>query len=190
MPIDLSSYSSVASHLFVKIISTETLLFSDRHESTVIEGDTYLGLGNLMGITSSTNELRASNAETTITISGIPNTSITQILNLKLKGSEVKIYRGFFNATTNALLSISGNPMGRFQGFVNNMSLSEDYDVESRTSSNTLSIQCSSVVEVLSNKIAGRRTNPSSQNQFFPNDRSMDRVPAVENAYIDFGVKR
>lgn len=191
MPIDLSSYTSVASNLFIKISAPSSgLLFSDRIESTVIEGDTYVGLGKLMTITNTTNELTASNAETIVTITGIPNSSITEILNLKLKGSEVKMFRAFFNPTTGALLPISGNPMGRFYGFVNNLNLVEDFDSVNRTSSNTLNIICSSVVEVLSNKISGRRTNPSSQNQFFPNDKSMDRVPAIENAYIDFGVKR
>jgi hypothetical protein len=200
--IDLSSYSSVQSNLFVRIAVNEyrtspddeytsrVLTFSDRNTSTTINSEEYLGLGKLLNITPVNSELRVTGAEMTLSISGIPNESIYELLHSKIKGSSVKVYRGFFNPATNTLLSIPGNPMGRFQGIVTNLTLNEDYDVSAKIASNTLVLNCASVVEVLSNKISGRRTNPTSQNKYFANDKSMDRVPTIENAYFDFGVKK
>lgn len=185
----LTSYKAIQSNLFVKItLESSTLLFSDRLESTVINGDTYVGLGKLLGITASASEIRSSSGEVTVTISGIPNTSISDIVNSNIKGSNITISRGLFNASTGAFLSgITGNPVNRFKGYVNNLSLNEDYNVDSRTSTNTLLLICASNVDVLSNKISGRKTNPTSEKHFFSSDVAMDRVPALESTRFDFG---
>lgn len=190
MAINLSSYSSIQSNLFVKIITTSTtLLFSDLNATVTINGDSYTGVGRLMDVTSSSSELRVSGNDVTITLSGIPDSAIAEINSIKLKGSSVDIYRGIFNATTGVILNISGNPVGRFRGFVDNYSLNEEYDINTRTSSNTLIITCASIVDILDNKIVGRKTNPSSQKRYFPNDLSMDRVPNLESATFNFGTK-
>lgn len=202
MAINLSTYSSIQSHLFVRIqvdeyrttptggYTSQVLRFSDRRTPFTINGEEYIGVGNLMGITSTSSELRVSGNELTITLSGIPNSSIYEIVNSKIKGCPVRIYRAVFDAVTGNLLTIDGNPMSRFRGFVNNYMLSEEYDVATRTSSNTLVLTCKSTVDVLMNKISGRKTNPESQKLFYPTDVSMDRVPNLENATFDFGAPK
>jgi hypothetical protein len=170
--------------------TANVLRFSYKNVSVSIGGEEYLGLGRLMAITGSNSELRVSGGELTITISGIPNSSIAEIVNSKIKGSKVNVYRVLFNATTDAPLDNVGNPLGRFNGFVNNYSLNEDYDVDARTSSNTIVLSCSSVVDVINNKIAGRKTNPQSFKRFSSigsADTSMDRVPTLKNATFNFG---
>ena len=102
----------------------------------------------------------------------------------------MRVYRGIFNASTGAFLSIAGNPLGRYRGFVNNYSLTEEWDNATRTSSNTLSLICASTVDVLQNKISGRKTNPESMKKFYPTDVSFDRVPNLENATFDFGAPK
>lgn len=202
MPLSLSNYDAIQTNLFVRLnveyykaspgdtASTQILTFSDRNISTSINGDTYVGLGNLLSITNSTSELSPSSGDLTITLSGIPNSSIAEIMNSRIKGSDIKVMRGIYNASTGTLLTgIGTNPINRFMGFVNNLSLNEDYDVITRTSSNTLVLVCSSVVDVLNNKVSGRKTNPDSQKKFFPSDISMDRVPTIESSYFDFGAK-
>jgi len=199
----LINYKSIQSNLFVRIKIDEwranstdayeekILRFSDKNSSFVINGETYLGLGGFVSITSSESEIRASEAELTITLSGIPNSSILEILNSKIKSSEVTVYRGLFDAATGTLLNfIPVNPLGRYKGFVNNYSLQEDYDPATRTSTNTLVIVCASAVSILENKFAGRKTNPRSQKAFYPNDAAMDRVPALENSVFNFGVPK
>lgn len=190
--LNLTSYKSIESNLFVKItLPSSNLLFSDRLVSTVINGDTYVGLGKLLTITSSTSELRSSSGELVIGISGVPDTSITDILAANIKGNPIKVSRGLFNPTTGAFLSaVAGNPVNRFVGYVNNLALEEEYDVDARTSSNTVLLTCASTVDIMNNKISGRKTNPSSEKRFFPNDISMDRVPNLESSYFDFGASK
>lgn len=199
MTIDLAGVSSVQNNLFVRIqvdqyrntatgaFGSQILRFSDLNTAFTINGEVYLGLGNLMGITDSASQLRVSSGELTISLSGIPDSAIAEIVNSRIKGSSVRIFRAFFDSATGAFLDIPGNPLGRFRGFVDNFALQEEYDNPSRTSSNTLALNCASSIDVLTNKITGRKTNPSSQKQFFPNDLSMDRVPNLENATFDFG---
>jgi hypothetical protein len=193
--LNLTSYGSLQSNLFIKVSVgnpvTSYLLFSDKLESTVINGDTYVGLGKLLAVSASSSELRSSSSEVTISISGIPDSMIADIVNSNLKGSNIRITRALFNPTTGALLTaITGNPINRFMGYVNNISLEEEYDPDQRTSSNTLLLSCSSNIDILSNKISGRKTNPASMKKFFSTDISMDKVPNLESSYFDFGVKR
>lgn len=199
---DLSSYDSIQSHLFVRIevdeyrftpsgsYTSQVLRFSDYASNFTINGEVYTGVGKLMGVTASSSELRVSGGEVTITLSGIPNTSIAEIVNSKIKGCPVRIYRALFDAATGNFLSITGNPAGRFRGFVNNYSLNEEWDNATRTATNTLVLTCATTVKVLENKVAGRQTNPQSQKRFYPNDLSMNRVPNLENATFDFGAPK
>lgn len=202
MTIALDAYKSIESNLFVRISldyykatagsspTSQVLRFSDRIHTTTINSESYVGLGKLMSISASASELRASSGDLTVTISGIPNSSIYEIVNSRFKGASITVYRGIFDPSTNALISVSGNPMIRFKGYINNLALDEDYDVENRQSSNTLVLACSSVIELFNNKISGRKTNPSSQKKFFSTDLSMDKVPNLENSFFDFGARK
>jgi hypothetical protein len=173
------------------------LCFSDGGaRQYVYSGSTYLGMGSLMGITSSASELKSTSSDLTITLSGIPNTSLYEIINSRLKGSYVEIVRAYYDSTTMNPLDVRVNPTGpiqnttsRFIGFVNNYSLQEEYDIESKTASNTIAITCTSSIDIIANKYGGRKTNPTSQNKYFPNDVSMNRVPNLENASYNFGMK-
>lgn len=199
---NLSSYRSVQSNLFVRIqideysltaggpYTAEVLKFSDSLTTYTINGESYTPLGALMAVTASASELRVSSGEVTITVSGIPSTSISEIVNSKIKGAPVRVYRQFSDATTGTALAIAGNPSGRFRGFVNNYAINEEWDNETRTVTNTLVFSCASAVEVLNRKIAGRKTNPESEKRFFPTDLSMDRVPNLENATFNFGAPK
>lgn len=196
---DLSAYTAVQSNLFVRIqvdqyrtastgaYTTEVLKFSDARTTYTINSESYVPLGRLMAISATASELRVSSSELTITVSGIPTNSIAEIVNSKIKGAPVRVYRLFSDPSTGAVLSIAGNPAGRFRGYVNNYSLQEEWDNQTRTATNTIVLQCASSVDVLNNKIAGRKTNPESQKRFYPTDVSFDRVPNLENATFNFG---
>lgn len=199
---DISTYSSVESHLFVRIdiddyrttsggaYSSTVLRFSDSRNSHTINGETYTPLGKLLAITSTAKELRPSPGELTITLIGIPNTALGEILYSRIKGSPVEIYRDFFNPTTGSVLAVDYAPFGRFKGYITNYSVQEEFSVDARDSSVTISLTCASLVETLSNKVVGRRTNPQSQKSFYPTDLSMDRVPTLKDAVFDFGVPK
>ena len=129
-------------------LESRSWLFSDRLYPTVIDGDTYLGIGKLMGITETASEIRASSGQLTITVSGIPNSSLTEVLNSKIKGCPVYVYRMLFDPVTQESLNIVGNPLMKYRGFINNFSLQEDYTIDSRSSTNTIVLTCSSAVDV------------------------------------------
>jgi hypothetical protein len=202
MPIDLSSYTSVETGLFVRIEvdyykaaagdtpTSTVLLFSDYRGTVTINSESYVGLGKLLNITSTTSELKGSTSSVTVSISGIPDSSIAEIINSRMKGCPIKIYRVVFDPVTGTQLAITGNPAGRFFGIVSNYSLEEDYNIDERTSTNTISLICSSNMGFLENKISGRKTNPESMKRFYPTDVSMDRVPNLVGANFNFGAPK
>jgi hypothetical protein len=199
MPIDLSSYTSVETGLFVRIqvdeyrtnstdgYTSQVLKFSDYIRPITIDSESYTGLGRLVGISSTASDLTSTSQSITISLTGIPNSSLAEIIYSKIKGSPVEVWRVFFNATTGAQLSITGNPAGRFFGIVNNYSLDEEYDYDNKTSTNRITMTCTSELEILDNMFAGRRTNPIDQKYFYPTDISMDRVPNLKDSYYNFG---
>lgn len=205
MTVYIKDFRSIRSHLMVKIVvpfyklnpgdaySSQTLTFSDFNltNNITFDGNTYVGLGGLMNITSTRSELRPTSTEVSITLSGIPNSSIYQIVNSRIKGCSVSIYRAVYDPVSGDALNVNavsgGNVLERFRGFVNNYSLSENYDVSTLKSDNTLVLVCKTAIDVISNKSTGRLTNPTSQKKYFPYDLSMDRVPALQGTAYNFG---
>jgi hypothetical protein len=193
---NLDNYISVRTALCVRIqidqyrttlngvFLPEVLLFTDYGSNINILGETYLAVGALTSISPTTSELVSSSDNITVSLSGIPNTSIAEINYSRIKGSPVKVYRVFFDVQTGVQI---GAAQGKFIGFINNYSLSEDHDIIERTSSNTISLICASNVDILSRKTAGRKTNPQSQKRFFPNDVALDRVPKLKYTAFNFG---
>lgn len=189
MSLDLSSYSAIQTNLFVRldIPGYQVLKFSDLPYPYTVESESYTALGDLLSVSESTNELRATSQEVSIQISGIPTANISDILDNKIKGSDIKIYRAFFDPTNGQLLSISGNPAQKFQGVVSNFDITDELGMGSKTGTVTITLACTNIITQLNNKITGRRTNPTDQKQFFDTDISMDRVPSLANSNFNFG---
>ena len=193
MALDLTTYDSIQTNLFVKIVipSYATLTFSDYHRSLTIDSVAYTGLGQLLSISDTNTSLRASPQDVSIAISGIPAQNITDILNNKLVGSDVKITRGIFDVNTGALVSaIAGNPVGKFVGYINNFDITDDLEQGASTGTITITMSCTSVVEQLENKVSGRRTNPIDQKALYASDICFDRVPALSKSNYNFGADR
>ena len=140
-----------------------------------------------MGITETSSDIRATSGNMTVTISGIPNSSLSEVMAQQFKGSKIQVWRVFFNAQTGQQLNITGNPAGRYQGIITNWSLEEDWNSSTQTASNRIAFVCSSMVDVVNNKIAGRKTTGNDQKRYFPTDVSMDRVTALKNSNYNFG---
>ncbi len=189
MPLDLSSYRSVQSNLFVKVDvpGYAVLAFSDFYKAQTFSGTNYQALGQLVSVTETTSNLRAAPEELTITISGIPAGRVSEILDNKIKGSKVEVLRAFYNTSTGELLNIVGNPAGKFKGVISNYSINDDLSEGGDTGTISIILTATSVVEQLNNKYTGRRTNPLSHREFYTNDASMDRVPALAKSNFNFG---
>jgi hypothetical protein len=196
MSLDLTAFAAVQSSLFVQLTVyddqgvDEVIRLSDYHKPITLLGENYTGLGQLLNLTESQSDIRITPYELSLSISGIPTENTSLVLNSRIKGSNIEIRRGIFNPTTGVLLNIAGNPAGRFFGIVNNYNISEEYPEVDKDSTSTVTLICSSNISVLQSKITGRATNPRVQKTLFPNDLSMDRVPAIANSNFNFGAIR
>ena len=189
MTIDLSAYRSVETALFCRVDVPDyaVLRFSNYNIPVSINSESYTNLGTLLGVTDSSSDIRASTGTLTVTISGIPDTSIAEVLAQRFKGSEIQIWRVFFDATTRQPLNITGNPAGRFSGIITNFSLEEDWSPGTTTTSNRIAFTCSSKIDILNTKVSGRRTNTNDMKAWYPSDVSMDRVMALSRSNYNFG---
>lgn len=198
MIVNLNNISNVRTALFVRLVidqyrttstgsfTSQVLRFSDHNTNFTIDSESYVPLGTLLGVTTSSSELRATGNAITITLSGIGSSNIPEIMNSKIKGSEVRIYRGYFQENGQQI----GNTQQRFFGSVNNYSLDEAYEVFDLSASNTIQIDCICNVTLLQNKVTGRKSSPESMKQSFNLDTSFDRVPGLIGSQFDFGARR
>ena len=187
--INLAPYRAIHPAYFVEIdIDGYAILrFSDLTYPYTLNGDLYSNIGQLLSISSSASEVRATESQVSVSISGVPAGSVAEILNNNPKGSPIVIQRGFFNPTTNELLNIAGNPATKFSGMIFNYAMEEEWDSATRTSSFSITFICQSIITTLKKKIGGRRTNPSDQEAWTAGDLSMSRVPTVMNSNFQFG---
>ena len=159
-------------------------------------GDSYIGLGHFLGMDQIQDDLKATNNGLQISLSGIPKAAgeaglgsyssyVALILEQKIKGSMIKIYRAFFDTTTNELLTASVSL--RFSGYISNFSITDGIDLEAKDNTKTVVITCSNVNSVLERLVTGRRTNQADHRALYPNDDSMDRVSIIANTAFDFG---
>lgn len=189
MSIDLSSYSSVGSALFVhiNIPDGDDINVSTWYRPVSLGGIPYTGIGQLLQISETTTDLRLTPEEITVAIIGLPVSVSQQVITQNIKGATIAVSRVLFDPTTNAVLEIAGNPMGKFTGIVTNWSITDDV-VSERDRSVTITFTASSTLDILTKKIGGRRTNPVDQRFFYPGDASFDRTPALASATINWGV--
>ena len=180
-------------------------------------------IGNLLQVTSIPSELQASSGTITVSLSGIPFSDIQDTLTNEIKGSDITIYRAFMrpyqqDITNNTALVASSNdtplypdnsylikldgsttdydanPAKIFKGVVTNFSVGDDIDRIQNVSSATITLTCTSNVDILSRKYNGRRTNPVD----FPvslavpgqASLSMNNVQALVNSNYQFGAPK
>lgn len=185
--VNLKNVASVQTNLFIKLTlpGAVTETFSDYHTSFAFGGNTYQGLGSLLNITDISDNLRASADEIAVSISGIPVENINLILENKIRGSELEIFRGYFDPITAQPIAEVPTPRAIFRGIVSNFEISDE--LEGASGSVSLIFTVSNFISLLENKFAGRRTSPSDQAFFFPGDQSFDRVPALAKSNFNFG---
>ena len=186
---EVDNTSSINSAEFVKltvfndysnIANTSVYTFSSAYKSEVIDGTTYLPLGGLLAVGAQNRDLKVTSGDTMIALSGIGAQNIILVLDTKIRGSEVEVTRGFYNA--NGAL---GNTYLRFTGIITSYAIQEDR--EGQDDNYTVTVSASSYKTVLNNRIAGRKTNEESWKFFNPSDTSMDRVYGISGVQFDFG---
>jgi hypothetical protein len=164
-------------------------------------GRSYRAQGGLLDVEDIQADLQSTNNEINVGLSAIPSNLIETVLGQQIKGSEIKIYRAFFDSATQRILVEDAvtQVFMRFNGVVTNYAIQEqisgsapDVDI-----SYTITLTCSNVFGVLENRVSGRRTNSKSYNVAYAGERfitsgittdpSMSRVETLRNASFDFG---
>lgn len=171
-------------------VNTTTYYLSNAYAPIVYNGNSYTQLGSFMNMSEVQTDMRTTNNQISITLSGIPPDDgspnyMSIVLNSNLKGSLVQIYRAFFN-TSNGFYDPQQVYL-RYSGYVSNYSLSENWDQDNKTATNSIGIQCSSINAIMEKKYTGRRTNDGDQQYWFSGDTGMYKVKSLADSQFDFG---
>jgi len=175
---------------FVKLtvgLSETVYTFCNAAAPINVGGTTFLNLGALLNVGDVQRDMRSTSDDMTIALTGIDPTNIGIILGNDIKGSLVEVWRGFFDDNNQIITTPTTQFFKRYQGIINSVSITEDFNSELRTRIATCSIACSSMRRILENRLGGVKTNKSSWQFLYPNDLSMSRVATIANTYFDFG---
>jgi hypothetical protein len=152
-----------------------------------VGGITFSNLGALLSVGDVQRDIKATSDDMTIALTGINPTNVALILSSDIKGSLVEVWRGFFDSNNQIITTPTTQFFKRYQGIINSVSITEDFNSEARTRIATCSISCSSMRRVLENRLSGVKTNQNNWQFIYPNDTSMNRVAEISNTFFDFG---
>ena len=170
------------------VVNTTTYYISNAYSPVSYLGNTYTQLGNFLGMSEIQDDLKVTNNQISLQLTGIPTDDgspsyMSIALNSNLKGSKVKIRRAFFNAGNYDPAQV----YLRFDGYVSNFSLNENWDQDTKSTSNTIGIQCSNIHAIMEKKYSGRRTNDTDEQVLYPGDTGMSYVKSLADTQFDFG---
>ena len=153
-----------------------------------VGGNTFSNLGALLNVSDIQRDIKATSDDMTISLTGIVPANIAVILSNDIKGSLVEVWRGFFDSNNQIITTPTTQFFKRYQGIINSVAITEDFNSEMRTRVATCSISCSSMRRILENRLSGVRTNKSNwQFIYGTSETSMNRVSEISNTYFDFG---
>lgn len=175
---------------FVKLTvgNTATVYtFCNAAAPITVGGITFSNLGALLSVGDVQRDIKATSDDMTIALTGIDPTNVGIILSNDIKGSLVEVWRGFFDSNNQIITTPTTQFFKRYQGIINSVSITEDFNSEARTRIATCSISCSSMRRILENRLSGVKTNQNNWQFIYSGDTSMNRVAEISNTYFDFG---
>ena len=177
--------NSLITHATIVRINTGTEIYriTNIYAPITYNSEVYLPLGNLLATSDILDDISASNADMTVSLSGIDQDAISLVLATPIKGSSVQVYRVFLDEN-------SGQPLAnqvylRYDGYVTSFSINENWGTNDN--GQTVSIVCASTNSLLEKQTTGRYTKPTDQKRFYPGDISMDRIVSLNRTTFDFG---
>lgn len=165
---------------FSNVSDISTYTFSSAYKPEVIDGQTFLPLGGLLQVGAQNRELSVTSSDTIISLSGISGNNMSIVLGTKIRGSEIEVYRGFYDNN-----QVLGNTYLRFTGIITSYAVEEDRSEQNDIF--TIAVSASSYKTVLENRVTGRKTNSESWKFYNASDTSMDRVASISGVQFDFG---
>lgn len=165
---------------------------SDSYKSFTVGGNDYNELGAFLSITDVDDNLKTTQADISLALSGIPSSStgsevnyLRIILEQPIKGGNITISRAFMNSATQEL--DTGNVYTRYKGVITNYSIEERFNYLNKENDYAVTVIASSITALLENRVAGQRTDPVDRKRLYPADKSFDRIPDIHNSPFDFG---
>jgi len=168
-------------------LDNTTYYISNAYKPVTYNSNTYTELGSFLGMDAITDDIKTTNGDLSLTLSGIPSDAnyMSIILGSKIKGGEVIVRRGFMNKDDLEL--DTGQVFTRYSGIITNFAITEQVDIMAKQNTNSITISVASLNQLLETKVKGQFTNPESRKRLFPNDQIFDRVPDLQNLHFDFG---
>jgi hypothetical protein len=177
---------------FVQVVTpTGTYQFSTYSSPltvSAVSSQPFDALGQLVSIGKIQRDIKSTANQTSITLSGIDTTMLGWALGQNIKGSQITIWKGFFDTSGN--LITTGGTGGLYQyffGFIDTFQIVEQWHEEQRAYTGTINVSAANIQMILQNRVAGRFTNDASWEFFNPGDTSMNRVPVISTIYYAFG---
>lgn len=189
-PITAVQDNNISHALFIDLdLDGNVYYISSAYKPITIDGNSYTELGAFLGISEIRDDLKTTNGDLNISLTGIPSNEnyVDIMLSYPIKGGNVVIRRAFFDVST--LQPISGQVFERYRGIITNFSIDETENFLLGELVNTITVSSSNINTLLSNKVAGQRTNSSDRTRFYPGDISFDRTSVIANTGFDFGKK-
>jgi hypothetical protein len=181
-----------------------------------VDPEPFTALGQLVKVGDATRDIKSTANETTVTLTGIEPTMLALVLGTQIKGAQIEMWHGFFNANgeltsgalpvtwiNNSTLDVNwqnqissnvtwtsdtnGTLYKFFTGYINSFTINEQWFEEVRGYLGTISVSASSTQLILQNRISGRYTNNNSWQFYTPNDTSMNRVAFIQTINYAFG---
>jgi len=160
---------------------------SSAYSQVTIDGNNYLPSGAFLQISDLTEDLKTTNGDIQIALSGIPAeyNYMSLILLNPIKGGKITIRRAFFDPETQQALA--GEVYLRYKGVITNFSVDETTNFLNGELTNQITVTCASINTLLESRVRGQRTNGTDRRRFYPGDISFDRVKELQNVSFDFG---
>jgi len=163
-------------------LDTTTYYISNSWKAILHDGNTYTELGAFLQVGEFQEDIKTTNGDLNMVLTGIPAGNVQTVLTNPVKGGAVTISRAFFD---DAYVVSAVYP--RYKGIITNYNISESVDLENGDITNSVGISVASINTILENRVNGQRTNPQDRNQFFAGDQTFDRVPVINGTAFDFG---
>lgn len=183
----LNSASIIHTEFVTLTTGTSTFNFCSAAAPITVGAVTYDNVGNLLSVSDIPQDIKSTSDDVSISITGMDPANIQFVLGASVKGSKVEVWRGFLDSNNQIITSPTLQFFKRYTGFVNNVSIDEEFNDALRARVAIISLTCTSFRALLEKRIASLRTNQKSWQFFYPGDTSMNRVSQISNQYFDFG---
>lgn len=139
--------------------------------------ETYLGVGNILGISDITESEDIVANGVTVSLSGLNSTIISASLSENYQGRPVTIFFGAFDDVNRSLIA---DPIIAFKGELDVMQIDDTGDTV------TVAVQCESDLITLK-RPKERRYTSKDQQLDYPTDKFFDNVPTLQDAEVTWG---